>query len=94
MNDIIKHLQKFPNLWIKYNKLDINSLQLTVLSDGSFSGNEDGSSQVEYMIFLTDKYNNANLEDYASMKSRRVVRSVIGAETFALADSCDAAILL
>lgn len=46
------------------------------------------------MIILTEKYNNANLIDYASIKSRQVVRSVQGAETFTVADACDAAILI
>lgn len=43
------------------------------------------------MIFLIDKYNNDNLIYYASVKSRKVVRSVLGAETFSMADSCDTA---
>lgn len=46
------------------------------------------------MIFSTDKYNNENLIKYASVKSRRVIRSVLGADMFALEDACDAAILL
>lgn len=65
--------------------MDLKSLQITVLSDGSFSGNDDEFFQVGNMIFLTDKYNNANVIDHDSKTSRRVVRSVLGAETFALA---------
>lgn len=41
-----------------------------------------------------DKDMNSNLIDYAYIKSRRVVRSVLGAETFAIADECDAAIII
>lgn len=36
--------------------------------------------------------NNANLIDYASIKSHRVVASVIGTETFGVADVCNVAI--
>lgn len=54
---------------------------------------EDSSLQVGYMIFPPDEYNNAKLIEYASVKSRRVVRSVIGVQTFALADECAAAII-
>lgn len=93
MNYIIKHVTKYPNKGPKH-RLDLDSSQLTVYSFGSFSGNEDGSFQVGYKIFLTDKHNNANLIYYASIKSRLVVKSVLGVETFALADACNAAILI
>lgn len=46
------------------------------------------------MIFLTDKYNNSNIIDYGSLKSRRLFLSVLGAETFALVYACNAATLL
>lgn len=45
------------------------------------------------MIFLTDKYNNANLIDHTRVKSIRVVRSVLRAKTFALPGPCDATII-
>lgn len=48
-------------------------------SDGSLQTNQDGLSQVGYIIFISDKDNNANLIDYASNKSRRELRSVLGA---------------
>lgn len=80
MNDIIKHVTKSPGNGISYKKLDLDSLGISDFSDGSFSGNDDRSSQVRYMIFITDKYINANIIDYANVKSRRVVRSVLGAD--------------
>lgn len=46
------------------------------------------------MIFLTDKYNNANLIYYTIINYKRVVRSVLGSKTLALADACDASILI
>lgn len=46
------------------------------------------------MIFLIDKYNNADIIDYTNIKSRRVVRSVLEAETFALADTYDIATII
>lgn len=63
-------------------------------SDGSFATNKDGTSQVVYLIFLADKENTANLIDYTINKSRRVVRSLLRAETFGLADECDSAIVI
>lgn len=41
-----------------------------------------------------DKNNNANLIDYAGEKSRTVVMSVLAEETFVLAYSCDAEIVI
>lgn len=46
------------------------------------------------MISITDKYNNTNGIDYTSIKSRRLIRSALAEESFALADACDAAILI
>lgn len=94
INDTIKQVTKYPNKGLKYKRIDLDSLQLTVFSDGTFSEYEDESSKAGYIIFLTDKNNNANPIDYVRIKSRRVVRSVLGAETFALADACDNAILI
>lgn len=39
------------------------------------------------MIFLTDKNITASLIDYSRIKSRRVVRSSLGAITFGMADA-------
>lgn len=71
--------------------MDSNSL---VFSDGSFSGNNDGSSQFGFIIFLADKNNDVSLIGFSSVLSRRVVRPVLGAETFSLAYACDAATVM
>lgn len=64
---------------------------MTVFSDGIHAKNSDQSSQLGYMIFLTDG-NNWHLLQYTSYKSRRVVRSPLAAETHALAEAADMAI--
>ena len=43
----------------------------------------------DYIVVLCDKYDNANILHYVSHKSRRVTRSVLGAETYAFADAFD-----
>ena len=88
-NSLIKHIHKNPELGLQYNKMDIETMEILVYSDGSFSGNNDGSSQVGFMNFLIDKNNTASLIEYSSSKSKRIVRSVLGAETFGMADACD-----
>ena len=62
--------------------------------DGSFANTEYLSSQIGFLIFLQDKTGSANLIEYFSRKSRRVVRSVLGSEILAFADAVDVAILL
>lgn len=57
----------------KLNKLDLDSLYITVFSDWSFRGKDESSSQVGYIIFLTNKYKNADLIDYVTVKSCRVL---------------------
>lgn len=93
VNKLIKHVREHKQA-LKYVELDKETMRIVVYSDGSFATNKDGSSQVGYVIFMADKDNKANLVDYASNKSRRVVRSVIGAETFGLVDACDSAIVI
>lgn len=94
INGLIKHIKNNPKSGLKYIDLYKNTLKLVVYSDGSFATNKDGSFQVGYLVFMADKDNKANLIDYVSNKSRRVVRSVLGAETFGLANACDSAIVI
>lgn len=92
--NIINHITSAPGKGLKYKQLGPESLLITVLSEGSFRGNDVRSSQVGYIIFLTDKYKNANVIVYRRIKSRHVLTSVLGAETFALVDALDVAILV
>lgn len=46
------------------------------------------------MIYPTDKNQITSLIDYSIIKSRRFVRSLLGGETFGMADECDAYIVL
>lgn len=72
----------------------MKSSEVLVISDGSFSGNNDGCSQVEHMILISERINNRNITSFSSTKSRSVLRSVLGAETYVMADSCDAFIVI
>ena len=93
-NMLTKHLKNNPNQSLNYNHIDKKSIHILIFSGGSFSGNDDSSSQIGYIIFICDEEGNTAPIDFSSTKSRRVVRSVLGAETFALANSCDTAIVL
>jgi hypothetical protein len=41
--------------------LDINSLNLVIFTDASFANNKDLSSQIGYVIVLTDQNQTANI---------------------------------
>lgn len=64
-------------------------MKIIVYSDELLNGNEHGSSKVGLLIFLADKNNNGNVNDYGSIKSSRVVRSVLGAKSYGSADEFD-----
>lgn len=87
-------MRSSPYGGLTFRKLDVETMKVVVHSDGSFSSKNGGSSQVRGQIFIVNKSNNANLVDFASVKSIIVVRSSLGAETFGISDACDAAILI
>lgn len=70
-------------------RLDHDTLHLPVYTDGSFTDNEDMSTQVGYIILMCDANKNCNVIHFSSHKSRRVVRSVLGGEAYAFADGVD-----
>ena len=46
---------------LKFVKLDVDTLQLLIFTDASFANNKDLSSQIGYVIVLTDGTNKANI---------------------------------
>jgi hypothetical protein len=69
--------------------LDINSLNLVIFTDASFANNKDLSSQIGYVIVLTDQNQTANIIHWSSIKCKRVTRSVLASELYALAHGFD-----
>lgn len=93
MNKVLRYLLESIDEKLRYAPLNMQEAQIIVFSDGSHATNADGSSQLGYMVLLTD-YINWHISQYKSYKSRRIVRSPLAAETLALADAADAAILI
>jgi hypothetical protein len=91
LNKTVSHVHKNPDVVLKCPKLNKDSLRLRVYADASFASNWDATSQLGFVIFLADKHENCQPMVWASCKSKRVTRSVLGAETMALADAFDAA---
>lgn len=84
------HGQKFG---LKFTKLDQSKLRLIAFSDASFANNADFSSQIGYVIILADDQH-CNLLQWSSTKCKRVTRSVLASELYAMINAFDAACVL
>jgi hypothetical protein len=94
LNKVIKHLKSNTSQGLTYHKLEKDSLKIKVYADSSFANNDDLTSQLGYIVLLTDKTNKRNIIHYTSHKSRRVRRSILGGEVYAFADAFDFAFTL
>lgn len=94
LNRGIRILKETPNLALFHAPLDGKSLEIRVYADASFSSNDDLSSQVGFIILLCHGYNKCHIIDYSSYKSRRTVKSVMGAEVCAFIDAFDKSFMM
>lgn len=69
--------------------LDLKTLEIRVYADASWANNRDLSSQLGFMVFLVDGSGKCALINWQSKKSRRVTRSTMAAEIFALCNGFD-----
>src|SRR2546421_12328507 len=65
--------------------LNIHSLNLIIFTDASFANNKDLSSQIGFVIILTDQNQTTNIIHWSLIKCKRVTRSVLASELYALA---------
>lgn len=82
----LKTLLKTDSHRLQYHFLDPVSVWLIAISDGSFANIPDLLSQLGHIILQTGKSDNAIIIPSAFYKSKRIVRSVLGAESYAFAD--------
>lgn len=54
MNKSIRYLHEFADASLRYNHIELDKAKLVVFADGSHASNQDQSSQIGYLIFLTD----------------------------------------
>ncbi len=73
---------------LKYVRLNQTSLRLVIFIDSSFANNSDLFSQIDYVICLADAIH-ANILHWSSIKCKRVTRSVLAAELFAMIHDFD-----
>lgn len=89
INRMVWPIQQNPSQPLMYVRLDKDSLQINVYAHSSFANNENNSSQVGYIILITDKTKRCNILHYLSHKSRQVTRSVLGGALYVYADALD-----
>ena len=86
---------------IKYIALDLEHAKLFIFINGSFTNNKDFSSQIGYLIILTNKTKGineftikGNLIHYSSTKSKRVTRSVLASKIYGIVGGVNMAIAI
>lgn len=94
INKTVRKIQLTKQRGLRYHRLDLNSLRIIAMRDASFTNNKDLSSQLGNIIVLTDSSQYGNTLSFSSYKSKRIVRSVLGAETYSFADCFDSAYTL
>ncbi len=60
-----------------------------IFSDSFFANNRDLFSQIDYVICLTDSINTTNILHWFSIKCKRITRSVLAIELFAMIHDFD-----
>ena len=94
INKVVTAARRHSHRGILQQKLDLNSLRIVVYTDAAFATNKDHTSQLGYLVLLTDDSKKCNVLHYSSSKSKRVARSVLGSEIYAFADGFDFAFCL
>ena len=74
---------------LRFVRLNKESLQLLVFTDASFINNKDLSSQIKYVLVMADVSGRANILHWSSVKCKRVTRSVLASELYAMAHGFD-----
>lgn len=69
---------------LDYVKLVLSSSRIVLVTHASFGNAKDMKSQLEYLVLMVYGMNNRNILHYASNRCRRLARSVMAAELFAL----------
>ena len=62
---------------------------MLVFIDASFANNKDMSSQIGFILVLIDATGQANILHWTSIKCKRVTRSVLASELYAIAHGFD-----
>jgi hypothetical protein len=93
-NKFVQQCHATHDTVMRFVQLDIPTVHIAVFVDASFASNRDGSSQIGYIVCLRDARGKCNVIHSSSTKSKRVARSTLTAEIFALLDGFDCGYVL
>jgi hypothetical protein len=87
---------------LNFIPLDLSSMKLYAFVDASFANNKDMSSQMGYVIALGNELKDSdrsfkltgNIIHWSSVKCKRITRSVLASEIYAMAHGVDIAIAI
>ena len=74
---------------LKYVHFDQHFFQIVMFTDAFFANNRDLFFQIDYVICITDKTDNANLIHWNSIKCKRITRSVLASKLYAMTHEFD-----
>lgn len=104
LNNRLKWQKTNKDRGLRYIALNLATAKLFVFVDGSFANNRDFSSQIGYVICLANEEGvdssnkefimRGNLLHWSSVKCKRVTRSVLASELYAMVHGVDIAIAL
>ena len=101
LNKRLRWQQKNLDRGLTYIPLDLHNAKLFVFVDGSFANNKDLSSQIGHEIFLANETTTedtftmtGNLVHWSSTKCKRVTRSVLASEIYAMINGVDMGIAI
>ena len=94
LNNLIEKCIATKDKTLSFIPLDECTTFLGVFIDASFANNVDNTSQLGYLICLIDASGNANIIHYASQKCKRITRSVLAAELYAMVLGFDNAFVI
>ena len=93
MNKLIRHVKSTPYKIKVPTMKNLESLHLVVYTDASLGNLPCGGSQGGHIVFITDGENLCPIA-WHSKKIKRVVKSTLAAETLALLEGCENALML
>ncbi|CCU78396.1 (conserved with many other fungi) [Blumeria hordei DH14] len=89
---------KNQNRGLDYIPVDLATAKIFVFVDGSFANNQDYSSQIGYVIMISNEVSRenefeitGNIIHWSSTKSKRVTRSVLSSELYGMVAGMDMA---
>lgn len=94
LNNLIDRCNNLKTNGLFFKAIDLDSLSVAVFIDASFANNSDLTSQLGFLTVMMDNKANVNVLHYGSVKSKRITRSALAAELYAMVFGFDQSYVL